>query len=328
MNEPNTQPIAETEKTASTPIEATEPENVFTPAEPENAFTPVESAEPEKSFCVNCGVELAFDQQVCPKCGQKVGMPLSATNTKSSFPNKKKAIFLGVIVIGIIALIGIICTSLLGKQAQSITLNKSEISIKVGETASLTFTINPIDTKDQTATWISSNESIAQVSNGTITGINEGDCIITATTKNGKTDTCAVTILAAGPNLTELYNKHCSSDYAEIASDGSYLSIDTNPSDEDDYNNYEAILALPNLLSDLGLPDSVYEHILSTSSSDGRQTHSTSEINITWKYHPDKGLELIISLAQSSSPPSAFPGGLFCAIISHIKPTIPKGAAP
>ena len=42
------------------------------------------------------------------------------------------------------------------------------------------------------------------------------------------------------PNLKNVYTKYCSPTYAELGSDGSYLSIDTNPYNLDEYTNIEA----------------------------------------------------------------------------------------
>lgn len=251
----------------------------------------------EKSFCVNCGVEIPADCIFCPKCGHKVGERLkSENNLVPVTPKNNKKI--GLIIGALVAVIAVIVAVFLirGVQAKDVTLNKESISVKMGESVTLSYTINPSDTKDKSVSWSSSNESIAQVTNGTVTGINEGDCTITVSTKNGKTDTCSVTILSAGPDLQSLYNEHCSSTYATIASDGSYLNIDTNPSDKDDYTDYEAYLSIVAVNEALELPESVINRMNQTRSLDGIQTYSTDELDISWTYHPDKGLEVIYAL--------------------------------
>ncbi len=81
--------------------------------------------------------------------------------------------------------------------------------------------------------------------------------------------------------------------FASIGSDGSYLSIDTNPDNKDDYTDYDAYLALSEVAEYLGLPYSLMEDMLHTSASDGKQSETFEDLGITvsWKYHPDKGLE-------------------------------------
>mgnify|MGYP002572842201 CR=1 FL=1 len=245
---------------------------------------------PEKIFCVKCSAELSEGQTFCPKCGHQVGAKLKASNPK------RKIVFaaIGVVAAIIAVVVGIL--AIRGKQATSVTLNKDSITLKVDERQSLSFTIDPSDTKDQTVTWSSSNESIAKVNNGVVSGINEGDCTITITTKNGKTDTCSVIVIPAGPDLQAIYDEYCTSSFAEIASDGSYLSVDTNPSDRDDYMDYEAYLAIVSINTELELPESVLNKMNQTRSMDGIQSYSTDELEITWTYHPDRGLEVNYSL--------------------------------
>ena len=266
-----------------------------------------QAPEVEKVFCVKCGAEVAPGNAFCPKCGHKVGEKLAPETSspvqdnvshQSKAPKKKT---IGIIIgaaVAIIAIVAIVAAIFLarGVQAKNVTLNKKTASVKVGETVSLSYTINPSDTKDKTVTWASSNESIAQVNSGTITGVNEGECTITVSTKNGKTDTCTITVLPAGPDLRALYNEYCSSYYARIANDGSYLSIDTNPNDKDDHFDYEAYQAIVSVNAALGLPESVLNRMNQTRSMDGIQSYSNDELEITWTYHPDKGMEVNYTL--------------------------------
>jgi len=249
----------------------------------------------EKQFCVKCGTELSDGQQFCAKCGQKVGEKIEAASDRKAFGGKPPIKLIVGVVIALVALIVVIFI-IRGTQAKSVTLNKDSVTIKVGETATLTYIIDPDNTKDKTVIWDSSNESIAKVSNGVVSGVNEGDCIITITTKNGKADTCAVVITSAGPDLHTIYNDYCTSSFATVASDGSYLAVDTNPSDIDDHMDYEAYSAIMSINEALGLPESVLNRMGQTRSMDGIQSYSTDEIEVTWTYHPNKGMEVNYSL--------------------------------
>lgn len=248
----------------------------------------------EKVFCVKCGAEILEGQSFCPRCGQKVGEKLDWQSEKNELvkapSNSKMKIIIG--AVAVIAVIVVAVFMIRGTQARSITLNKDSITVKVGEIANLAFTIDPSDTKDKTVTWTSSNESIAKVNDGTISGINEGDCTITVKTKNGKTDTCSVVVTPAGPNLQAIYNEYCTSTFASIASDGSYLSIDTNPIDIDDYADQDAFSAIVAINEALELPESVLNKMGQTRAMDGIQSYSTSELDIDWTYHPNRGLEV------------------------------------
>ena len=74
-----------------------------------------------------------------------------------------------------------------------ITLNKTSISLKAGETITLTATVKPDDATDKTVTWTSSDASVATVENGVVTAKKVGTATITAKAGD-KSATCAVTV--------------------------------------------------------------------------------------------------------------------------------------
>lgn len=77
---------------------------------------------------------------------------------------------------------------------ESITLDKTSLTLKVGATAVLTATVKPDDATDKTVTWSSSDNSVATVDKtGKVTGVKEGKAIITAKAGD-KSATCEVTV--------------------------------------------------------------------------------------------------------------------------------------
>ena len=76
----------------------------------------------------------------------------------------------------------------------SISLNKTSISLNIGKTEKLVATVLPSNAQDKSVTWSSSDNSIATVSNGTVTAIKPGTVTITAKTSNGKVATCKVVV--------------------------------------------------------------------------------------------------------------------------------------
>lgn len=81
--------------------------------------------------------------------------------------------------------------------AESLTLNRTACDdLAVDGTLKLTATIAPVNVYNSTVTWTTSNSAIATVTdNGVVTGVAAGSVTITATTSNGVTATCAVTVL-------------------------------------------------------------------------------------------------------------------------------------
>ena len=72
---------------------------------------------------------------------------------------------------------------------ESITLDKTDVSVEVGSKVTLTVTYTPADAieSDKAITWTSSATAIATVSSaGEVTGVSVGDAEITAKTANGK----------------------------------------------------------------------------------------------------------------------------------------------
>ena len=73
-------------------------------------------------------------------------------------------------------------------------LDKTELSLKVGETYTLKKTLTPSNAYT-TYTYTSSKTAVATItSSGKVVAKKAGTAIITITTHNGKTATCTVTV--------------------------------------------------------------------------------------------------------------------------------------
>lgn len=80
-------------------------------------------------------------------------------------------------------------------QAESITLDKTEVSLKPNATAKLTATVAPSNAADISVTWSSSDTTVATVtSTGSVKAVKNGTAVITAKTENGLTAQCTVTV--------------------------------------------------------------------------------------------------------------------------------------
>lgn len=84
-----------------------------------------------------------------------------------------------------------------------IKLNKSKVSLTVGKSATIKAVATPSTATDKTITWASSNSAVATVAAGKITAVGAGTCTITASTTNGKSAVCNVTVVNA-PEVTKV----------------------------------------------------------------------------------------------------------------------------
>ena len=83
------------------------------------------------------------------------------------------------------------------KAVTGITLDKSTLEISVNGSAVLTPTVEPSDATNKTVIWSSSEETVATVANGIVTGVSAGTATITAKTEDGNFEkTCEVTVKA------------------------------------------------------------------------------------------------------------------------------------
>ena len=81
----------------------------------------------------------------------------------------------------------------------SVSLDKTALTMKVGEEKALTATVLPENAEDKSVSWSSSAPDVASVDqNGKVTAIKPGTANITVKTADGgKTAVCAVTVQAA-----------------------------------------------------------------------------------------------------------------------------------
>ena len=85
---------------------------------------------------------------------------------------------------------------------QSVTLNKSTLTLTEGNSETLTATISPSNATSKTVSWSVSPSGCATVSGGVVKAVKAGSCTVTATC-GGKSATCAVTVQAASGGDTE-----------------------------------------------------------------------------------------------------------------------------
>ncbi len=85
-----------------------------------------------------------------------------------------------------------------------VTLNKTSMTLAVGNSERLTAIVAPSSATNKAVTWASSNPAIATVDNrGNVTAVSSGSATITVTTLDrGKTASCAVTVYTPAISVT------------------------------------------------------------------------------------------------------------------------------
>lgn len=84
----------------------------------------------------------------------------------------------------------------------SITLSASSLTLKVGESTTLTAAVKPTDATDKSVSWSSLYPDVASVSAGKVTALKEGQTIIYAKTVNDITASCLVTVVLPTLKIT------------------------------------------------------------------------------------------------------------------------------
>ncbi|SMC67414.1 Ig-like domain (group 2) [Oscillospiraceae bacterium] len=188
-----------------------------------------------------------------------------------------------VTIIGVMLMTSIILSSCGVKR---VDITKTKIEITKGENYKIDCVIDPESYKGK-AVWNSSDNDVVTVNEiGNLRAVGVGECEVTVTVGE-MSDSVTVVVRY---DFNEIYDKYCDSSWATVASDNSYLTIDTNPSDIDDYNNRDAILAIMDVNEALGLPESVWNDMNSIRALDGRISQTYDGITVSYSYHPDHGL--------------------------------------
>ena len=90
-------------------------------------------------------------------------------------------------------------------EVESVSLNKSEMTLTEGKSETLAATVTPENAENKSITWSSNNEAVAIVDvNGTVTAKSAGTAVITATSTNGKSAGCTVTVEKKQIPVTEV----------------------------------------------------------------------------------------------------------------------------
>lgn len=109
-------------------------------------------------------------------------------------------------------------------------------------------------------------------------------------------------------DFNEKYSDIANKTWCSIASDGTWMKLDTNPSDID-YDDFSGSYyndtfwpcndMIEQVNTDLGFSSALFEKMCVTTWSQGRQAESNEQFTVSWTYHPDKGLEVMYEVKDS-----------------------------
>ena len=103
-------------------------------------------------------------------------------------------------------------------------------------------------------------------------------------------------LAGGGKDFNKMYSDISGESWCTIAADGTWMQLDTNPYNIDDYMEMDAWNEIKNVLDDLGFASSVSEAMNQTRALDGRQSASSGDYSVSWTYHPDNGLEAMFEI--------------------------------
>ncbi len=84
--------------------------------------------------------------------------------------------------------------------------------------------------------------------------------------------------------------------WCTITDNGMTMKIDTNPDDKPDEKESMAYSQIKDINKKLGFTENIYRNMGSTRAADGERYATFRNFKVTWKYHPDSGLEVVYTM--------------------------------
>ncbi|MCD7741759.1 MAG: zinc ribbon domain-containing protein [Ruminococcus sp.] len=282
----------------------------------ENEQSKVLNEQTEKEFCVKCGFQLPQDCDFCPKCGTPKGN--AAEGQSGEKKKSKKWIVILIIVIIVVAALAVGAYFLFFNDKDEEDADSSFTSEQPFEQFEIANS-NAKAAYNAVAEYIADELTMGKRESDTLEEIvgshevkdgedgtfehkiyeNLGDIggeidVIYPVTINDR-ETFAVQWSSTSESVA--IGQYPNS-VSEVASDGSYLLIDSNPNDEEDENDYLAWETITQVNEGFGLPDSLEAEMKSTTVLDGKQTEEFSDagVTVTWSFSSYTGLEVMYKL--------------------------------
>ena len=110
--------------------------------------------------------------------------------------------------------------------ATGVTLSETELSLTVGESATLTATVTPDNATDKSVTWTSSDPAVATVEGGEVTAVAEGGATITAACGEVSASVSCTVSAAQEPDRTTVTEAEWEAAFAEEKFENFRMTVD------------------------------------------------------------------------------------------------------
>lgn len=136
--------------------------------------------------------------------GRQLGWSSSDNSVVKVSQGKLQAVAPGETTISAAAVNGVTATMSVRVYSAVVAIDHSELRLGVGDSQKLRVKVKPDKVKDITGEWVSEDDSVAVVFNGTVTGVSEGETRVIARLSNGQEAVCTVTVGGVTPKSVKL----------------------------------------------------------------------------------------------------------------------------
>lgn len=258
--------------------------------------------------CLNCGNHLEDEHIFCPKCGAKYGQRGAADEQKKNKAsgNKKGGMIIGIVTLIILLLGGIggyyvyqkvIVPSKLYEAAEKLLAEGNYDEAISGFTELGDYK----DCKERISeVYYTKGKALAEENNyyEAMAAFEAAGNYADALSQIAKMEALiaeeeeALAYQKVVDKLKKAYDECVSSD-TRLSSDGLSIIVDS-----EDENDYEGLVDVITIIAQLGLPDSLFEEMISTTALMGKQVETYDDYEVSWSYHPDNGLDVIFKVAK------------------------------
>lgn len=225
----------------------------------------IDSNKTSQKYCPQCGNPVD-KEKFCPNCGSALTENPKSTNSNKRFKTKALVVVGVIIITLIIALIAYLV-------ATNIFIPKSHYDSGISLMASGDYD-NAITEFAEAGNY---KDSIRKIDEA----------------KELKEQQAKEKALRERLAKFKLAYSKCSSSGTSLSSDGKSIIVDSQ--DQYDYKSLADILII---INELALPSSLAKEMSSTNSLMGRLSETYGDIQVSWSYHPDNGLDVVFRLVD------------------------------